>query len=60
MTEDRDPMFVCCEVCAHEWVGLYLPMHSTRAARIMETMCCPNCGNDSATISIKAKDKADG
>jgi DNA-directed RNA polymerase subunit M/transcription elongation factor TFIIS len=60
MTEVREPVFMQCKVCKHEWIGMYLPMHITRAAAILQGLRCPNCGNDSASIFIKAKEDADG
>ena len=55
----REPVYVRCRGCEHEWIGMYMPMHITRAAAILQGLRCPNCGNDSASIFIKAKEDAD-
>ena len=56
----REPMFVRCRGCEHEWICMYMPMHITRAASILQGLRCPNCGNYSASIFIKAKEETDG
>ena len=56
----REPVFMQCRVCKHEWISMYLPMHLTRATAILQGLHCPNCGNESRSISIKAKEVSDG
>ena len=43
--EPKNPMWVTCGKCSHYWIGLYLPMPITEAAKIMGRLTCPKCGN---------------
>lgn len=43
VSEPRTPQWVLCVVCAHSWIGLYLPMPIRDAATAMGKLCCPMC-----------------
>lgn len=46
--EKRDPLWVHCEGCSHEWICAYLPMEVGRMAKLMKAPC-PMCGESKHT-----------
>lgn len=46
--EKREPCWVHCETCRHEWVPLFLPMDAGLAGRILKATVCPMCGSRKA------------
>lgn len=41
--EPKNPMWVTCSSCSHRWIGLYLPMPISDAAKAMGRLTCPKC-----------------
>lgn len=50
--DERIPNYVKCKPCGHRWMGFYLPMPITDAARIMKNLTCPNCAATSKSIVV--------
>ncbi len=59
MTTDRQPMWVVCNHCNHEWIALYMPMPMREAARLLGRLHCPMCAANSMAILAKWERKAD-
>lgn len=38
-------LLVICNVCRHEFIGLYFPQPASLCGRMMQQMFCPMCGN---------------
>lgn len=47
---ERTAMHVRCKECGHVWIGLYLPMLITDAARVLNSLHCPMCAGDATQI----------
>lgn len=43
--EPKNPVWVTCSACSHRWIGLYLPMPISDAAKAMKRLTCPKCAN---------------
>lgn len=55
MTEDKEPFWVNCHSCSHEWVLFYTPIDVSTMAKFMK-LPCPKCGEKkSIHIGIKPK-----
>lgn len=57
MPETRNPQWVCCGECGHEWIGFYTPISVRSLSKIVRSACCPSCSSDAKKISIKLGDK---
>ena len=42
---DRQPFYVHCASCKHEWVAFYTPMDVSTVAEIGKRAICPSCGS---------------
>jgi hypothetical protein len=42
---ERQPFYVHCASCKHEWVAFYTPMDVTTVAKIGKRAICPSCGS---------------
>lgn len=49
---ERRPNWVECRTCGQSWVGFYLPLPISDAAKIMKNLTCPNCASGSDKIVI--------
>lgn len=49
--EPKNPMWVTCSACSHRWIGLYLPMPISDAAKAMGRLTCPKCANTKIMVS---------
>jgi len=50
----KQAMTVTCVKCEHAWIGLYLPMPISDAARVMKNLTCPQCAATSKDIRVKS------
>ena len=42
--EGRQPFYVHCAACRHEWVAFYTPMDLDKVAEVCKRQICPSCG----------------
>jgi hypothetical protein len=50
--KDREPSWVHCRACQHEWPGVWLPMEALLACRVMKAhgKLCPRCGAKKVSV----------
>ena len=51
------PVTVKCSNCDHQWIGLYLPMPISDAAKVMKNLTCPQCACTKIMIGDGIKHK---
>jgi Zn finger protein HypA/HybF involved in hydrogenase expression len=52
--DGKNPMYVECADCGHDWIGLYLPQPISTAAKMMKNLTCPKCGAGSMRIRVRS------
>lgn len=56
---EREPMWVHCADCSHEWVCAYLPMPIAKLAPLMKAPC-PMCGGKKPFLGKLPRETSDG
>jgi len=59
MSDKRQPQWVRCGQCEHEWIGLYMPIEVNKLTKIIRGMACPSCASDSKQIYLTQEPRHD-